>query len=117
MVILDDDSHGRSTRERLLKGFHFGKSEVLTYRAGFDAEGCEAEWLIAESLFERFFKAHGEQLMYGKRRAGDGQAERWVYELHHTGKEAFSRFVESEARVGELSPFVALLEKVAERAD
>ena len=62
------------------------------------------------------FKTHGEQLMHGKRRVATGKAQRWVYELHQTTKEAFSRFVESEARAGELSPFVDLLEKVAERA-
>jgi predicted ATPase len=116
VVLLDDDAHGRSTRDRLIGGFQFAKGHVLTYRAGFDAEGCEAEWLIAESLFERFFRDHGEQFMDQKQRAGNGRAQRWVYGLHHTGKEAFSRFVATEARVGELSPFVALLEKVAERA-
>lgn len=116
MVLLDDDAHGRGTRDRLTNGFQFRRREVLTYRAAFDAEGCEAEWLISESLFKRFFDAHGEQLMHGKRRAGKGQAQRWVYELHHTGKEAFSRFVESEARIGELSPFVDILEKIAAEA-
>jgi hypothetical protein len=117
MVLLDHDAHGRAARDRLLSGFQFPKGDALTYHRSLPVDGCEAEWLIASELLERFFASNGEQGMASKQRIIVQGQERWAYGIHHTAKEAFARFVEEKARPGELKLFLPLLELIRARAD
>jgi len=115
LVLLDHDQHGIDARRLLTSDFKFARSDVITYRAGLPIDDCEAEWLVADSLFSRYFARRGRQALESQRRIEVNGKERWVYGIHSSAKEDFARFVSEHAKRGELRAFIAVLERIDRR--
>ncbi len=105
--LFDDDVHGKSAKKLLTGEFKFQGPHVKTYAqwAG-RVDDAEAEQLLPEGLFSRFFDRVGDEAMASKRRAGKG----WTYEIETHYKAEFASFVEHEATAEELDKFVEALE-------
>lgn len=105
--LFDDDVHGKSAKKLLTGDFKFQGPHVKTYAqwAG-RVDDAEAEQLLPEGLFSRFFDRVGDEAMASKRRAGKG----WTYEIEPHYKAEFASLVEHEATAEELDKFVEALE-------
>lgn len=113
--LFDADVHGKSAKELLTRDFKFQGPHVKTYAqwAGKRVDNAEAEQLLPESLFERFFDLVGEQAMGSKRRAGEG----WAYDIDARYKADFASYVEQEATADDLAKFVEALEELRSAAN
>lgn len=113
--LFDDDDHGKSAKKLLTNDFNFQGQHVKTYGqwAGNRVVNAEAEQLLPEDVFLRFFAHVGNHAMAAKRRAG----QEWVYEIETRYKGDFAAFVERGATAGELTKFVQALEELRRAAN
>lgn len=107
VTLLDHDEMGRQARSILTKQ-SVPKKHVITYRVGREIDDAEAEHLFEDVFMERFFKRHGEVALKSKVHHKDG----WAFDLQPAYKQAFSEFVENNARAPDTQRFLPVLEQL-----